>query len=437
MAVSLIHPTPEGAKSAVTPDAKSGPPDGVKPDSSAASRASARIAPPKLSAEQAIAAALDMVPRLAQRAAQAESLRRCPQETLDELRDSGLLRMMQPARFGGSELGLDTLFNVVMELSKGCASTAWTYSNLASHNWNVGQLELQAQIDIWGEDPDACVATGLAFPCGRATRVDGGYRLKGRWPFASGVDASRWMMVGALIEQPAGPPERRFFLVPETGFRHLDNWQALGLSGTGSHDVEIDDVFVPEHRTVSAELFAAGQHLPGAKLYDNPLYAMPTFAAFAYVLCVIPVGTAKAAVEQFTQGMRARASTYTGARVAELAPVQARIAEASACVEFAEAVIRRDWQELESGVRQGRYPSAETKLRWKRNTAFATTLAVRAVDTLMPAAGAGGLNLNAPLQRQFRDIHAASAHFGLTWDVHAAAYAQSALGLLPQAGMLL
>jgi alkylation response protein AidB-like acyl-CoA dehydrogenase len=184
----------------------------------------------------------DLAPRLAQRAAQAESLRRCPQETLDELRDSGLLRMMQPARFGGSELGLDTLFNVVMELSKGCASTAWTYSNLASHNWNVGQLELQAQIDVWGEDPDACVATGLAFPCGRATRSRAAIALSGRWPFASGVDASTWMIVGALTEQPPAPPERRFFLVPETGFRTLDNWQALGLSGTGSHDVEIDDV---------------------------------------------------------------------------------------------------------------------------------------------------------------------------------------------------
>ena len=142
MAVSLIHPAPEGAKPAA--------PDADKPVPSAAPRSPGRAAPPRLSAERAIAAAADLAPRLAQRAAQAESLRRCPQETLDELRDSGLLRMMQPARFGGSELGLDTLFNVVMELSKGCASTAWTYSNLASHNWNVGQLELQAQNDIWG-----------------------------------------------------------------------------------------------------------------------------------------------------------------------------------------------------------------------------------------------------------------------------------------------
>jgi 3-hydroxy-9,10-secoandrosta-1,3,5(10)-triene-9,17-dione monooxygenase len=413
MAVSLIHPSP---------------------DSSAAA---GRRAPPRLTAQQARQLAADMAPRLARRAAQAESLRRVPQETIDELRDSGLLRLMQPARFGGSELGLDALMNVVMEIAKGCASTAWVYSNLASHNWNIGQCELQAQVDIWGEDPDACTATGLAFPCGRARRVEGGYRLTGRWPFGSGVDASTWMFVGALTEQPAGAPERRFFLVPQPDFRHLDNWQSLGLCGTGSHDVEIADAFVPEHRTISAEVFAAGQNVPGAKLYDNPLYAMPTFAAFAYVLCAIPVAAAAGAVEQFTQGMRARASTYTGARVAELASVQARIAEAAACAEFAETVVRRDWQELEAGVHQGQYPSIETKLRWKRNAAFATSLAVRAVDTLMPAAGAGGLNMNAPLQRQFRDIHAAAAHIALTWDVHAAAYGQSALGLPQQAGLLL
>ncbi|MGA0795499.1 MAG: acyl-CoA dehydrogenase family protein [Quisquiliibacterium sp.] len=393
--------------------------------------------PLRLTAQQALQIASDMVPRLAQRAKQAESLRRVPQETIDELRDSGLLRLMQPVRFGGSELGLDAMVSVVVELARGCASTAWVYSNLASHNWNIGQFELQAQIDVWGENHDALAATGLAFPCGKAVRVDGGYRVSGHWPFGSGVDASDWMFVGAMTEQDSGPPARRFFLVPKPHFRSLDNWQSLGLMGTGSHDVVIEDIFVPEHRSMSAEIFAAGQNVPGAKLYDSPLYSMPTFAAFAYVLCAIPIGTAKGAVEQFTQKMRSRASTYTGSRLAELSSVQARIAEAAACVEFAETVVRRDWNELESGVNAGRYPDMDTKLRWKRNAAFATQLAVRAVDTLMPAAGAAGLDMNAPLQRQFRDLHAAGAHIALTWDVHAAAYGQSALGIPPQAGLLL
>jgi len=149
------------------------------------------------------------------------------------------------------------------------------------------------------------------------------------------------------------------------------------------------------------------------------------------------VAAAKGAVEQLTSNLRQRAGTYTGARLAEMNSVQMRIAEASACVEFAETVIRRDWQALEACAKARDYPSMETKLSWKRNAAFATQLAVRAVDALMPASGAGGLSAEGPLQRQFRDIHAASAHIALTWDIHGAAYGQSALGLPSPAGFLL
>jgi len=392
---------------------------------------------PVLTAQQAIEAAKKIAPRLAERAAQAEQIRRIPQESIKELNDSGLLRLMQPKRYGGSELGLGVLMDVVLEVCKGCSSTAWVYSNLASHSWNIGQFELQAQEDMWADDPFALAATGLAFPCGKATPVAGGYQVSGKWPFGSGVDASTWMLVGAMTEQNGGAPQRRFFLIPQSDFKSLDNWQAYGLTGTGSHDVQMEGAFVPEHRSVSAEIFAAGQNLPGAKLYSNKLFQMPTFAAFAYVLSIVPLGTAKAAVEQFTQTMRNRAGTYTGSRIAELSSVQARIAEAAACVEFAETVVRRDWTDLENAVQDSEFPSMETKLRWKRNAAFATSLAVRAIDALMPAAGAAGLSLHLPLQRQFRDIHAASSHIGLTWDVHAAAYGQSALGLQPQGGMLL
>ena len=390
-----------------------------------------------LSAAEALAAAAALVPRLAERAAECEALRRVPDETVADLHASGLMRLMQPKRFGGSELGIEALLEVVLELCKGCASTAWVYSNLASHAWNIGQFELQAQQDVWTDDPNALAATGLAFPCGKATPVEGGYRVSGRWPFASGVSASTWMLVGAMTEQAGGAPSPRFFLVPQPDFRSLDDWQAYGLTGTGSHNVEVNDVFVPAHRSMSAEVFANGQNVPGAQVYANRLFQTPTFAAFAYVLSIVPLGAAKAAVEQFTQGMRQRAGTYTGVRVAELGPVQARIAEAAACVEFAEVVMRRDWRELTSGVEAGQFPSMETKLRWKRNVAFAAGLMVRAIDTLMPAAGAGGLSSNAPLQRQFRDIHAASAHIALTWDVHAAAYGRSALGLQPPGGLLL
>jgi 3-hydroxy-9,10-secoandrosta-1,3,5(10)-triene-9,17-dione monooxygenase len=400
--------------------------------------ATAQANPPiRHTSESVVAAIRELVPRIAARALETEQLRRVHPDTIRELHEAGLMRLMQPARFGGSELWIDDLMNVVFEIAKVCASTAWVYSNLASHSWNIGQFELQTQEDIWAQDPNALAATGLAFPCGKATPVAGGFQLSGRWPFCSGINASSWMLVGAMTEQDGGPPQRRFFLVPEKDFSVHDNWNTYGLTGTGSHDVEIQNAFVPAHRSVSAEVFAAAQQLPGAKLYDNPLYGMPTFAAFAYVLCGIPVATAKGAVEQLTAQLRQRAGTYTGARLAELNSVQMRIAEASACVEFAETVIRRDWQALEAYTRQREYPGMEVKLSWKRNAAFATQLAVRAVDALMPASGAGGLSAHGSLQRQFRDIHAASSHIALTWDIHGAAYGQSALGLPSPAGFLL
>ena len=171
--------------------------------------------PIKHTSQSAVAAIKEIVPRIAARARETEQMRRVHPDTIRELHEAGLMRLMQPTRFGGSELWLDDLMNVVFEIGKVCASTAWVYSNLASHAWNIGQFELQAQEDVWGKDPDALAATGLAFPCGKATPVEGGYKLSGRWPFCSGINASSWMLVGAMTEQEGGPPQRRFFLVHE------------------------------------------------------------------------------------------------------------------------------------------------------------------------------------------------------------------------------
>lgn len=394
--------------------------------------------PAVLTASFALDKARQLATVFAERAENCEALRRCPSESIQDLFDSGLMRMMQPKMFGGSELGMSECLDVVLELAKVCPSTAWVFTNLASHSWTIGQLELQAQQDVWGSDPTALAATGLAFPCGKATYEHGGYRVSGRWPFASGVDASTWMIVGCMTDSGDGSaPHRRFFLVPKSDFRSLDNWHAYGLTGSGSHDVEVVDAFVPEHRTVSAEIFAAGKDLPGGKIHSHPVYSMPTFVSFAYFLCIVPLGAAKGAIDQFTTSMRHRASTYTGSRVSELSSVQARIAESSACVDFAETVMRRDWMELEALTARGDYPSLETKLKWKRNVAFASNLIVKSIDTLMPAAGAAGLSSKLPLQRLFRDVHAASAHIALTWDVQAIAYGQSAMGISPQTGLLL
>lgn len=392
-----------------------------------------------LTPEQALAAARDLSPRLRERAARCEALRRCPEETIAELNASGLMRAMQPRRFGGSELGIDTVFDVALELCRGCPSTVWVWLNLTTHSWNIGQFPMEAQHDVWDHDPYATAATGLAFPCGKARKVDGGYRVSGKWPFGSGVDAATWMLVGAFVEGgPAGtPPERRFFLVPKADYRSLDNWDAYGLTGTGSHDVEVADAFVPEHRSINAERFASGLETYGAKEHGTLLFKLPPFPTFGFSLGVVPLGAAKAALEEYIGVTRKRAGTYTGARLSELTPLQIRIGEASACVDYFEQVMRKDMAELITTVEGGESPSVEARLRWKRNVSFGTVLMKRAMDVIMAASGAGGLASSGVLQRHFRDVNAGASHIALTWDVQAAAYGQQALGLPLQAGLLI
>jgi 3-hydroxy-9,10-secoandrosta-1,3,5(10)-triene-9,17-dione monooxygenase len=390
------------------------------------------------STEEALAAARLLTPKFAERAKHCEDLRRAPEESIAELNASGLMRMMQPKRFGGSELGQDAMFEVILEMCKGCTSTAWVWFNLASHSWNIGQFGLQAQEDVWNEDPYAVASGGLAFPCGKAVPVPGGYKVSGRWPFGSGVDAATWHMVGAMVDKGAGAtPERRLFLVPKSDYESLDNWRAYGLTGSGSHDVEVKDVFVPEHRSIDGPLFARGIEVPGNKVNTSEWFRIPTFAAFGFGLAMVPIAVARTALTEFIDSTLKRAGTYTGARLAELAPMQMRIAEASACVDFAETQLRTDMAEMIRLARAHGEPSMELKLAWKRNCAFEAELCKRAIDSLMAASGAGGLSIGGRMQRHFRDIHAGTAHIALTWDVQATAYGQNALGLPGQPGLLI
>lgn len=389
-----------------------------------------------ITAECAVERARSLRPRLQERAAHCEAIRRCPDESIADLYDTGLMQIMQPARYGGSELGLDAAADVSLELAAACPSTAWVWLNLATHSWNIAQFGRQAQDDVWNGDARAVAATGTAFPCGKARAVEGGYRVSGRWPFGSGVDSAGWMLIGANVEREGGPPERRLMLVPRPDFRSLDNWHAYGLTGSGSHDVVIDDAFVPEHRTVAPELVVSGTGAPGAAISDSPVYRIPMFAGFGFALASVPLGAARAAVQEFVSGLRKRVGTFTAARLSEMAPMQMRVAEITACVDFALTTYRADLAELTRLTVAGATIDDDTKVRWKRNQAFAMTLCKRAVDSVMAASGAGGLSTSQSFQRYFRDINAGAAHIGLTWDVQAPVYGRQALGLPMDRGIL-
>ncbi|MGH6975061.1 MAG: hypothetical protein ACRED6_10570, partial [Stellaceae bacterium] len=325
-----------------------------------------------------------LLPRLRERAAETETLRRIPDVTLADLHAAGLFRMLQPRRVGGSEAPYRALVDVGAIVARACGSTAWVLTNLASHHWMLGMWPQQAQDEIWGGDgPDVLIGSAFAFPAGRASRVAGGWRLKGRWPFSSGIDPSRWTMIGALVE---GDTEPRVFLVPRSDYAIIDNWHAAGLAGTGSKDVAVTDAFVPDHRSVTVGTIAGGPS-PGSAINPGALYRLPTFSVFPFILSGVALGLAQGAVAEFTNSMRARAATYTGKRVAELATLQLRLAEAAALSDAAEKAMLADCAEATTLAEAAADFPAEARARWRRDGAYTTRMCVEAVDLVFTGAG--------------------------------------------------
>ena len=222
-----------------------------------------------------------LIPRLRDRAARTEELRRLPAETVRELHESGLFRIVQPRRVGGSELDYVALIDCADAIGQADASAAWNFANLASHHWMLAMFDKRAQDAVWGKDPDALIASSFIFPAGRAKKVDGGYLLRGSWPFSSGVDASEWNMLASVVssDDEADGIEYRIFLLKKSDYRVNDTWDATGLRGTGSNDVEVDDAFVAEPMTVAVSDLAGGP-TPGSAVNPNALYTLPVFSLF-------------------------------------------------------------------------------------------------------------------------------------------------------------
>ncbi len=370
-----------------------------------------------------------LIPVLDARAERAEELRQLPPETLRDLHETGLFRMLQPEALGGAELDFAALVDIGAILARGCASTAWNLTNLASHHWMLAMFPEEAQDRIWGEDLDALIASSFIFPAGKARRTPGGYRLSGRWSFSSGVDPSAWNMLAGVAEAEAGgPPDHRVFLLHRSQYEILDTWRAAGLKGTGSNDVACTDAFVPEGMTVSADDLKGGP-TPGASRHPGALYRLPVFALFPLILSGIALGIAEAAQAGYVGSIRERASKYSGARLAELQSTQIRIGNAGARIDLARGAMLAICAKAMADARDGRVPDLETKMRYRRDTAFATLLCVEAVDMICAGTGAQALYLDNPLQRQFRDVHAVAAHIAFSMDAAAAAHGRAALGI--------
>jgi alkylation response protein AidB-like acyl-CoA dehydrogenase len=371
--------------------------------------------------------------RASARAPQTETDRRVGADMIEHMRQADLFRVMQPQAYGGFEYGFDVFAQMVAAIASGCGSTGWVYGLLASHQWLMACFSREAQDEVW-HDRDA-LAAGTYAPVGQAVAVDGGYRLSGVGSFCSGCDNAQWQLLGGMIPQADGAAKPGFFLLRTADCTIDDNWHTMGLAGTGSKNIVARDAFVPLHRTLAfAEL--AGGTAPGMRTNPNPLYRQ-SFLAVLPVTIVAPVlGMAEGALADFLAmtGVRTTRGAVTGGnrRMAELTTVQMRAAEASACIDAARLLMLRDLAEAFETASRGEPIGVDMRLRNRRDQAFCVKLLVQAIDALFLAAGGQELFLDKPLQRNWRDAHAAASHISLNWDSTGSMYGQYLVGLEPK-----
>jgi 3-hydroxy-9,10-secoandrosta-1,3,5(10)-triene-9,17-dione monooxygenase len=374
--------------------------------------------------EEAIRGARECVPVLRERAQKCEEARVLLPENEKLLHEAGLFRFHQPKRFGGMELPFVAVVDIVAELARGCPSTAWNVGNLGCHHWILAYYEPETQHEIWDANPDVLIASSIALAAGRGRKVDGGFVVSGRWPFSSGVDNSDWNMLAVTVYEGEQAVDWRLCVVPKSDYRIIDTWFAMGMAGTGSKDIEVSEVFVPERRALALARCRGGLEHPGAALNDGPLFRIAIVASAGHPLSASALGAAEGAFERVRENFTKRTGTYTGAKVADFQAVQIKLAEARVLIDSARYLMRQS-----ALIFQEKFDlSIDEKLRLRAQNAYAVAQCRKAVETLWSCYGANAIYTRDPFQRYMRDLMAINQHFSFSFDIAGAAYGSVALG---------
>ncbi|WP_323039685.1 acyl-CoA dehydrogenase family protein [Gemmobacter sp.] len=366
---------------------------------------------------------------------QAEDLRRVPDANVQALRDIGYLRGMVPRAYGGSEESPVDLYRAARLLASICPSTAWATQLLMGHAHVVAAFSKQAQDEVWGNGPDSYAASSVA-PAGKFTPAEGGFHLTGRYQFSSGCDHAHWVILGGMRPNAeTGASEHCLALVPRAEVQIVDTWFTAGLKGTGSKDIVIDGVFVPEHRIETMGALFMGQSR-GIGLHDGELYRIPFSAIFGASFSVVALGAADGMVRAYSERLRGRVSALTGLKTIDSAPSLMRLAESHQDLRAATALIEQDWHDFLRLARGELAPTPDVLVGWRTTQSYVVKIAVQATDRLYNASGGSAGYLSNPAQRFWRDVHMAAGHYYVDYDIAARVLGRHLMGLPPEPGVI-
>jgi alkylation response protein AidB-like acyl-CoA dehydrogenase len=384
--------------------------------------------------EEAIARARALHDVLRTRLPEGQALRRQPDQNVADILESGLYGVMKPKRYGGSELGTETMIDVTIELASADPSTGWVYMLWAAHMWLQALWGEKALDEMWA-NPNS-LASSVVSTVGDVVPVDGGYQWTGRGFFSSGVDHCDWLTASVPIVKDGERVDHRWLLIPREDLEIIDDWNTIGLRGTGSKTVVFNDIFVPEYRTVQASAIVAGE-APGREVNTHPMYGAASGPNFTGAMSAPAIGAARGFLELFRQRLEKKVQvpdqTNSPYLADGLATTMARFAEQVAHVDAARALLILDARDF--ACLPAKDLSEEQGQRVRRNMTFTAQQARRAVNAIWEECGGGGLSETSPLQQFWRDSNAAAAHHGLTWDWQSDAWTKAALGLPVSRGM--
>lgn len=328
------------------------------------------------------------------------SLRRLSDDSIADLKASGFIRSVVPKQWGGLELTPQEFFSAQIQIAERDMSTAWVGGIIAVHAFQIALMDEQAQRDVYGDSPDACVSSSYNPVGGKTEVVDDGILLSGRWGWSSGCDHCDWVLLGAII-----PGEGyRTFMVPRTDYEIEDTWHSMGLQGTGSNDIVIDTpVLVPHYRT--------HKQMDGFNCVNeqaNPMYSMPWAQSFVRVVSTPAIGAAKHASKLFKENVNTSSTDPT--KLVGDPDVLRRIVEAEALIDQAETMMLRNFDVMMDTVNDGQEIPMTDRLRYRYQASTVINDMIKAVDLLFDAAGGRSVFIGSEIQNIWHDIHIARAH---------------------------
>ena len=369
-----------------------------------------------------------LVPKLLERAARAETEGLIPHETIDDMQTAGFFKVLQPKHWGGYEMDPRVFYQVQMALAEGCMATAWVYGVVGVHNWQLPLFPQQAQQDVWGKNASTLIASTY-MPAGKADKVEGGYRFSGHWAWSSGVEHCDWILLGGLLPKRDGSAglDHYTFLLPKADFKIVKNFDVLGLRATASHDISVDNAFVPEHRIQCTNDYS-DQGCPGRALHAGWLYRVPFIQIFQRAVSTACIGALDGAVAHF----RKRAAGFVGkhgSKTAENVNAQLAVTEAMMASDQLKLVLVRNYAQVIEYAQAGQIMPLEERLMHRAQSALVPKVCAERVDDIMRATAAGGTYRSNPIERIFRDLHQARGHIANNSDAYARAHGAVMLGL--------